>query len=109
MRGGHTCNVEECVHGACVHMGACVQGDMAWQRGRAWMAKRACLGEECKRVVRILLECILVFYYICLVDWNDGRNVRVAALADDDDVEIPVVLPDKSDMFVAYATVPGYR
>ena len=43
------------------------------------------------------------------MDWNDGRNVRVAALADDDDVEIPVVLPDKSDMFVAYATVPGYK
>ena len=52
---------------------------------------------------------MIVCHHICIVDWNDGTNVRVAALVDDDDVEIPVVLPDKSDMFVAYATVPGYR
>ena len=54
---------------------------------------------------------LLFCYYrpMYLVEWNDGKNIRVAAFADDDDVEIPVVLPDKLDMFVTYATVPGYK
>ena len=40
---------------------------------------------------------------------NDGRAVPAAALADDDDVISHVtILPDKVDMFVAFATVPGY-
>ena len=35
--------------------------------------------------------------------------MQAETLTEDQDTEIPVVLPDKSDMFVAYATVPGYR
>ena len=43
------------------------------------------------------------------VQWTEGKPVPSFTLVDDDDVMEPVILPDKSDMFVAYATVPGYR
>ena len=41
--------------------------------------------------------------------WSDGRPVPVGTLADDDEVASTHILPDKADMFLAYATVPGYR
>ena len=46
---------------------------------------------------------------IVLVEWSEGKRGQTETLADDENLEVPVVLPDKSDMFVAYATVPGYR
>ena len=42
-------------------------------------------------------------------NWNEGKPVPRGGLADDDDVETTHILPDKADMFLAFATVPGYR
>ena len=41
--------------------------------------------------------------------WNEGKPVPRGGLGDDDDVETTHILPDKADMFLAFATVPGYR
>ena len=41
--------------------------------------------------------------------WSDGRPVPVGTLADDDEIASTHILPDKADMFLAYATVPGYK
>ena len=46
---------------------------------------------------------------IVSVEWSEGKTSQTETLTDDENLEVPVVLPDKSDMFVAYATVPGYR
>ena len=39
---------------------------------------------------------------------NEGQPPPSGALADEEDLGHAPVLPDMSDMFVAFATVPGY-
>ena len=46
-------------------------------------------------------------FLVHIVEWNEGKSVLSNTLADEGVVD-PVILPDKSDLFVAYATVPGY-
>ena len=41
---------------------------------------------------------------------NEGKPVPTSMLSAEDDVrETQSILPDKADMFLAYATVPGYK
>ena len=41
---------------------------------------------------------------------SEGRPVPTSMLYAQDDVrETQCMLPDKADMFLAYATVPGYK
>ena len=44
--------------------------------------------------------------------YNSGKavakNQTLSRLALPDDLEAPAYLPDKSDMFLSFATVPGY-
>ena len=53
------------------------------------------------------------FNLILLSDkFNSGKavakNQTLSRLALPDDLEAPAYLPDKSDMFLSFATVPGY-
>ena len=42
--------------------------------------------------------------------WSSGHPVPlpVGALLEDEDLSPPYIVADKSDLFIAYATVPGY-
>ena len=40
---------------------------------------------------------------------NTGRAAPTTALADDDELAVPHIVADKADLFIAYATVPGYK
>ena len=39
---------------------------------------------------------------------TSGRPLPQGALAEDEDLEPPHIVGDKADLFLAYATVPGY-
>ena len=39
---------------------------------------------------------------------STGRTAPIRALADDDELAVPHIVADKADLFIAYATVPGY-
>ena len=39
---------------------------------------------------------------------SSGIPVPFIALADDEELVIPHMVADKSDLFIAYVTVPGY-
>ena len=43
------------------------------------------------------------------VQWTEGKAAPGHTLPDDHDRETTHILPNKTDMFLAYATVPGYR
>ena len=57
------------------------------------------------------LHVIQCFYslYMCLGKWSTGQPVPVGTLAEDEDLSAPHIVADKADLFLAYATVPGYR
>ena len=42
--------------------------------------------------------------------WSSGNPVPlpVGALLEDEDLSPPCIVAEKSDLFIAYATVPGY-
>ena len=42
------------------------------------------------------------------IQWRQ-KAVFGGTLAGEEDMEKTHILPDKADMFIAYATVPGYR
>ena len=44
-----------------------------------------------------------------LGQWSTGQPVPFGSLAEDEDLTSPQIVADKADLFLAYATVPGYR
>ena len=46
--------------------------------------------------------------FVVTVQFSEGRAVPVDTLPDEDERETSHILLDKADMFLAYATVPGY-
>ena len=42
-------------------------------------------------------------------EWSSGRAAPTGTLPDEDDITSPHIVADKADLFLAYATVPGYR
>ena len=41
--------------------------------------------------------------------YKAGRAVPSGTLPDEENITSPYIVPDKADLFLAYATVPGYR
>ena len=52
---------------------------------------------------------LLISFLIVTEQSSEGKAVPESAYLDEDDREPTHALPDKADMFLAYATVPGYR
>ena len=55
-----------------------------------------------------VLVLLLLHYSIFSAQYNTGRPLPRGALAEDEDLEPPHIVADKADLFLAYATVPGY-
>ena len=51
---------------------------------------------------------VTVMLLFLLADWRSGKPVPSGTLADDE-VSAPHIVADKADLFLAYATVPGFR
>ena len=49
------------------------------------------------------------FKSLPVAEWNSGRAVPSGTLPDEEDITSPHIIADKADLFLAYATVPGYR
>ena len=48
--------------------------------------------------------------HICFLGkWSTGQPVPFGTLAEDENLSTPHIVADKADLFLAYATVPGYR
>ena len=55
-----------------------------------------------------VIQCFLLLISV-LGKWSTGQPVPVGTLAEDEDLSAPHTVADKADLFLAYATVPGYR
>ena len=55
-----------------------------------------------------LLVLLLLHYRIFSAQYSTGRPLPRGALVEDEDLEPPHIVADKADLFLAYATVPGY-
>ena len=54
---------------------------------------------------------VLVFYLSAFpfsAQYSTGKPLPQGALAEDEDLEPPHIVADKADLFLAYATGPGY-
>ena len=68
----------------------------------------------CNRVIGTRLKSLHVIQCFLLLTsvlgkWSTGQAVPVNTLAEDEDLTVPHIVADKADLFLAYATVPGYR
>ena len=50
-----------------------------------------------------------IFKSLPAAEWSSGRAAPTGTLPDEDDITSPHIVADKADLFLAYATVPGYR
>ena len=51
----------------------------------------------------------MCFLFSSSGQWSKGKPIPPGTLTDDEDVAAPHIVADKADLFLAYATVPGYR
>ena len=64
----------------------------------------------CSKLVRLYINYMSVMQVsLILVQFSEGKVAPASSLADGYELEKTHILPDKADMFLAYATVPGYR
>ena len=60
-------------------------------------------------VYHISMVMCLLFTLTFSGQWSTGQPVPIGSLAEDEDLTSPQIVADKADLFLAYATVPGYR
>ena len=60
-------------------------------------------------VYHIPMIMYLLFILTSSGQWSTGQPVPFGSLAEDEDLTSPQIVADKADLFLAYATVPGYR